>query len=90
MAGVNFYLKKAEESTGFSLIYLQYKYSGHRLVYTFNHTINPKDWDSKKQRVKANKRTTTADGKYLLNDLLDNLEEVLLKAYNTELKNGIP
>ena len=90
MAGVNFYLKKAEETTGLSLIYLQYKYSGHRLVYTFNQTINPKHWDSKKQRVKATKQTTTADGKYLLNDLLDNLERELLTAYNKEVKNGIP
>lgn len=89
MGAINFYLKKAEESTGKSLIYLKYKYQGRVLVYTFGQTIDAKLWDKGKQRVKSN-RTTTADGKHSLNDMLDNLERVLEKAYNDNLKNGIP
>ncbi|RYG04413.1 MAG: hypothetical protein EOO07_30940 [Chitinophagaceae bacterium] len=102
MGAVNFYLKKPEPSTGKSLIYLKFKYSHNGdsrvLVYTFGQTIDPgpklktggyKNWDSGSQRVKSN-RFTTADGKHSLNDLLDTLEEVLTKAYNTEIKNGIP
>lgn len=86
---VNFYLKKKEESTGKSLIYLKYKYAGNVFVYTFDQTIDPKNWNSSKQRVKSNNQTTK-DGQHSLNDLLDNLEDVLLLTYRTELKNGIP
>lgn len=89
MSSVNYYLKKKEESTGKSLIYLQFKYSGQKLVYSFGQTIDPSHWNDKKQRVKSNKETT-ADGKHSLNDLLDNLEEVCLTAYNNELKTGFP
>lgn len=86
---VNFYLKKAEETTGRSLIYLKFKYSGNVLVYTFDQTISPDQWSSSKQRVKNN-RTTTKDGLHSLNDLLNNLEGVLLTAYRKELSKGIP
>jgi len=89
MPTVNFYLKKAEESTGKSLIKLRCKYNGNDLIFTFGQSIDPKNWDSKKQRVKSN-RQTTADGQYSLNDLLDNLEQVLNQTYHSELKNGIP
>lgn len=89
MAGVNFYLKKKEPTTGKSLIYLQYKYNSERLVYGFGQTIYPKDWNLNKQRVKSNNQTTE-DGQSLLNELLDNLEAVCLKAYHTEIKTGVP
>lgn len=102
MPTVNFYLKKAEGNPPRSLIYLQMKYSGNRLVYAFGQTIDATvkkptkagkkeylHWDSAKQRVKSNK-TTTQDGQYSLNDLLDNLERTLLKAYNESLAGGIP
>jgi hypothetical protein len=89
MGSINFYLKKAEEKSGKSLIYLKYKYNGRVLVFTFGQTIDSANWSQAKQRVKNN-RQTTADGKHSLNDLLDNLGKVLEKAYNTELKNGIP
>ncbi len=90
MAGnVNFYLKTAEESTGKSLIYLKFKYSGKVLVYSFGQSVYAKDWNAGKQRVKSNKQTT-ANGDHSLNELLDNLEEVCLNAYKTELANGIP
>lgn len=91
MGTVNFYLKKSEGSgkDKRSLIYLQFKYGGMKLVFSFGQTINPKLWNANKQRVKNNK-TTTADGKHLLNDLLDSLVKVCERAYNAELKNGIP
>jgi integrase len=87
MPNVNFYLKKAEEKTGLSLIYLQFKYDAQKLVFTFNEQIDPNNW-SKKMRVKDNKKTR--DGEHLINDLLDNLEKELLKAYRKERANGIP
>ena len=57
------------------------------LVYAFGQFVEPKNWNDNKQRVKNNK-TTTDDGKHLLNDLLDNLQKVCENAYNTEIKNG--
>ncbi len=87
MGSVNFYLKKPE-SSGLSLIYLQYKYSGYKLLFSFGQTIQPSSWNAKKQRVKSNTQTT-ADGKYSLNDLLANLEDVCINAYHKELKNGV-
>jgi integrase len=88
MGQVNYYLKKAEPS-GLSLIYLQYLYHGKKLTFSFGETIPKKSWNRDKQRVKSNK-TTTQDGKHSLNDLLDSLEKILIKAYNNELKNGVP
>jgi integrase len=88
MGNINFYLKQPSAS-GRSLIYLKFKYNGKVLVYTFGQSINQSNWNSEKQRVKNN-RETTASGEHSLNDLLDNLETVCSKAYNTELKNGIP
>jgi integrase len=88
MAEVNYYLKK-QESNGKSLIFLRFFVQGKALTYSFSQSIEPKFWDKKKQRVKNN-RITTEDGNHSLNDLLDTLEKVLLKAYKDELKNGIP
>jgi integrase len=88
MADVNYYLKK-QESNGKSLIFLRFFVQGRPLTYSFAQSIKPKFWDKKKQRVKNN-RITTEDGNHSLNDLLDTLEKVLLKAYKDELKNGIP
>jgi integrase len=89
MGTVNFYLKKAEEVSGNSLIYLQFLYNGRKLVFSFGQSIDPSDWKPGKQRLKKN-TATTADGKFLVNELLDNLERECLTAYNTEIKNGVP
>lgn len=89
MPTVNFYLKKSEGSPPRSLIYLQMKYSGKRLVFAFGQTIAPANWSKAKQRVKNN-RQTTRDGQHSLNDLLDNLERECQQAYNEELARGIP
>ena len=75
--------------TGKSLIYLQYKYNGQKLVFSFGQSIHKKNWNPAKQRVKSNNQTTE-DGEHSLNDLLDNLEKVCFKAYRNELNNGIP
>lgn len=87
MAGtVNFYLKKPDQS-GLSLIYLQFKFQGNRLVVSTGQSISKKDWNAKKQRVKRNDQTT-ADGKYSLNDLLTNLAAECERAYHEQLKDG--
>ncbi len=88
MGEVGFYLKKADKGKS-ALIYLQFRYQGNKLVYSFGQTIEPKNWNKTKQRVKNNNQTT-ADGQYSLNDLLDNLRDECLKAYNTEIKSGVP
>lgn len=88
MPNVHFYLKKPEPS-GLSLIYLQFKYSGKRIVFSFDQQIKPKDWNDKKQRVKSNAKTT-ASGDTHINDLLDSLERVCLNAYKKQIGTGQP
>jgi len=88
MGEVNFYLKAAGKS-GKSLIGLFFRYNGRRLKFSFGQSINPKNWNSSKQRVKNNNQTTS-DGKYLLNDLLDTMAQICLSAYNKEITKGIP
>jgi len=85
---VHFRLKTADR-TGLSIIYLQFLYQGRRLFYSFGQSVRPADWNENKERVK-NKLTTTEDGKYGLNDLLDNLERICTKTYSESLKDGIP
>lgn len=66
-------------------------------MYSFGQHINPgrrnktgwENWDPKKQRAKSNAKTSV-NGKYFINDLLDNLERECLKAYNELIKNGTP
>jgi integrase len=91
MGAVNFYLKKSDGKgkNKRSLIYLQFKYGGNRLVYSFGQIIHPDNWNKNKQRVKNNK-TTTVDGKHFLNDLLDNLKKECERSYNSEIKSGNP
>ncbi|MCX6204808.1 MAG: site-specific integrase [Bacteroidetes bacterium] len=85
---VNFRLKP-EGKDGFSNIVLDFAYQKRRLRYEFGQSVKPNDWNNKKQRVK-NKQTTTNDGKFALNDMLDNLEVTCLRTYSESLKDGIP
>jgi integrase len=85
---VNFRLKPVDKE-GLSNIVLDFAYQKRRLRYEFGQSIKPIDWNDKKQRVK-NKLTTTLDGKFALNDLLDNLELTCSRAYSEALKDGIP
>lgn len=89
MASVNFYLKKAEPKSGLSLIYLQFTYSGKKLIHSTGESIDRSHWNEKKQRVKSNSQTT-ADGKHSLNDLLDHLKSTCERTYNQEKVKGIP
>ncbi len=70
-------------------IYLQFIYNGNRLYYSFGQTIQSDNWNFNKQRVKK-KDTTTSDGKFSLNELLDEFEKICVKTYNESLKTGIP
>lgn len=88
MPAVNYYLKKAAPGEK-SLVYMQVKYNGQKLVYSFGQKVDKGNWSDAKQRLKSNK-ATTADGQHLLNDLLDALEKEFLIAYNKEIKTGIP
>jgi site-specific recombinase XerD len=88
MPNVNFYLKAADGS-GNSLIILQMKYRGQRLVYSTGETVDASNWNEKKQKLRSNSQTTK-DGEHSINDLLVSLESVLTKAYNNEIKSGIP
>lgn len=80
---------KAPDKKGLSNIYLQFIYNKRRLYYSFGQSVKQLDWNDKKERVK-NKLATTNDGKYSLNDLLDNLENICKKTYQESLKDGIP
>jgi integrase len=80
-------VKKLQESKW--LIYLQFKYNGRRLVFTFDQSVDPKDWNPKKQRVKESKQAIE-NGDIALNNLLDGLASECEKAYKLELVNGIP
>lgn len=88
MPTVNYYLKKAAPGEK-SLVYMQVKYNGQKLVYSFGQKVDKGNWSDAKQRLKSNK-ATTADGQHLLNDLLDALEKEFLIAYNKEIRTGIP
>src|SRR4051812_24757635 len=88
MGEVNFYLKKPEAS-GTSLIYLQFRFNGKKLVFSFGVNIDPRKWNRKKQRVKSNEEKTW-DGKEKINNLLDELEKICINVYHDELKTGIP
>jgi integrase-like protein len=89
MPTVNYYLKKPDGRPSRSLIFLQFKYKGRKLVYAFGQKINPLDWSKDKQRVRSN-HETILNGLYALNDLLDELEKTCLKYYQEELLKGIP
>lgn len=89
MPAVNFYLKKPPGKLPFALIYLQFKYSGRKLVYSFGQKINPQDWSKETKRVKSN-RQTILDGRYAINELLDKIEKHCLKIYEEERVKGVP
>jgi len=89
MPVVNFYLKKPPGKLPNALIYLQFKYSGQKLVYSFGQKINPPDWSKETKRVKSN-RQTILDGRYAINELLDKLEKHCLKVYEEERVKGVP
>ena len=86
---VHFRLKPKMDKNGNRLIYLEFLYSGLRLFYSFGQSVNLKDWNKEKERVK-NKLATTEDGKFALNDLLDKLQQLCDKTFKECLKDGTP
>src|SRR5579859_3229336 len=89
MPEVHFYLKKPEGTPAGSLIYLQFKYKGRRLVYSVGQKINPLDWSKDKKRVKSN-RETILNGLYGFNEYLDELRDACLQYYREESLKGVP
>src|SRR5689334_16382861 len=89
MANVHFYLKKPEKSTGESLIFLQWKYNGRILRYSFGQTINPSKWSYAKERAKEKHTTVKGDDK-TLNSLLDTLSDICKETYDKLIGKGIP
>lgn len=86
---VNFYLKKPEPDSNKRLIYLQFKYEGKRLVFSFGQRVTTNEWNSKKQQVKSSNRLVD-NGTTSLNLLLDTLKATCKKEYNEARPNGIP
>lgn len=86
MAEVNFYLKKpySEEtkSTAPTLIYLYFSFDGYRMKYSSGQSINPKLWNTSKQRAIRSAETAG------LNDLLDKLQEDVMKVYRLLKASG--
>jgi integrase len=88
MGAINFYLKKPEPVSGKSLIFLQWKYRGKRLIFSTGESIDPGQWNKKKQQVK-NTRQSTVNKKFNLNNMLVVLKNELEGCYNSEIGNGI-
>lgn len=86
---VNFYIKKVVPATGKALIYLKFRFNKQTVMLSFKQTVEPINWNKKKQRIKSNSYTT-ADGKYYINDLLDSLSSTCITMYNTLSKTGYP
>lgn len=100
MPTINFYLKKPdtqksksgkkeEGKKATSLVYLQMRYHGEKFVYSCKFSVDPKDWDEKKQLVKT-KSATEANGMIHLNTRLKEMKDILSQAYNIESANGVP
>src|SRR3954453_18683845 len=86
----NFYLKRCKDNKAEGVIFLQFHYKPHRLRFSFGQRIALSNWNKAKQRVK-NTATTTADGNYNLNQLLETLAKECERAYKVELStNGVP
>ncbi len=92
----NFYLKP-KDNEGKCLIYLQYKYSGYKLFFSFGQRINPDWWSLTHQRLMAKKKDYSKeiddrkiDKRNSLNYLLDVLSDATESAYKKELVNGVP
>src|SRR5689334_2741360 len=91
MRDVNFYLKKASSNSAKNnskrLIYLQFRYKGNKVVFTFNRSIEPKYWNKKKHCVKT--LESLPSDYQNLNETLKSIAKVCLDAYDFENKNGV-
>jgi len=82
MPAVNFNLKDPDHKTP-TLIYLIFRYKGRKLKSSTKESINPKYWNSKKQRVKP---TYTGSGEF--NMYLEKLERNMLSVYRKAIADG--
>ncbi|MEO6134028.1 MAG: Arm DNA-binding domain-containing protein, partial [Ginsengibacter sp.] len=92
MGEVNFYLKKPNAKKGDAgkqLILLYKFYKGKRCVISTGQSVDPKNWNPKKQRLKSNS-ITISDGSESLNDFLDQLEKRCNKSFTDALAIGVP
>ncbi len=87
---VNFYLKKTGGNDPRALIYLQFKYKGRKLIYSFGKKINPPRSVQNSRSVSESSRQTILDGRYAINEILDRLEKQCLRIYEEEQTRGTP
>lgn len=71
----NFYLKK--EENGKSLIYIQLRINGHKVVLSAKQNIEPHYWDHNKQRA-YKKIATKENGLFYLNSFLDRINKEVI------------
>jgi integrase len=87
-SSVHFRLRQPNKQ-GLYNIQLVYKYHRNELKFQFGQFVKKEDWNYNKERVK-NKTTTTSDGKFYLNDLLEKLEKLCEKTINERISIEIP
>lgn len=89
-----FYLKKAEGNPPQSLIYLQMRWNGRKLVYSARHRTRLQDWDPELGRLKTRfQKVKDKSGKVStenINKRLAKMEVICIDAYEKELGKGIP
>lgn len=85
---VHFRIRNKNKEGKYS-IQLHYYYNKQRCIYSTKQMIREEDWNKSKERVK-DKLATTEGGDFAINDLLDNLAEICVKAHKENMKKGIP
>lgn len=81
---ISFYLKKSTDEK--SIIYISLSFRGNRKMITTGISINPKYWDSKKNRIK-----TSYSSAMVLNNTLEKIADVARDHFNKYLlKNATP
>ena len=81
MATTNFYLKSPANKEN-TLIYLFFSFNGQRLKFSTGESINPKNWNFERQRVKK-----SVAGGNSINDLLNTIEAEINEIYRNGIMN---
>ena len=79
---INFYRKSKTKTSG---IYMQYLHRGERYIYSPGLSVDPKDWNERKQRYKY-----THDESDELNDQLNEISKAIKKAHSTLMARNEP
>ena len=85
---INFFLTKTAEKDK-SNLFLHFRYKGKKLVFHVGITVNPENWNSKKERL-IHDQAFNDHEPYTVNGILDRLETICREAYKKEKHNGIP